>query len=119
MNQCVATGRTMGGKMDGEPSVRIVKTFLGHPYNFGDDFASLLHKHLIAHMQLQRLQHISIVKGGPPYRGAGQQHGIHIGNRRDRPCAAHLKDHLTERGLSLFGLKLVGNGPGCAVGQTN
>ena len=66
-------------------------------------------------MEVERCHHICIVERSPSHLCASQLHRVHVCNRRYGTCSAHLEDHLPERCLGLFCLKLIGDCPSWAL----
>ena len=72
---------------------------------------------MVAYVQVEGIHHICVVKGGTVYHSAGQEHGIHIGNRSDHAGTANLERYLAQDGAGLLCLELVCNSPSWRFGR--
>ena len=87
-----------------------------YPHDFGNDLASFLHKHVVAHTQVEFGDLVGVVQGGAAHSGSGQKDGFQFGNGRNGAGAAYLVGDRVEAGGQLFGLELIGDGPAWALG---
>ena len=78
---------------------------------FWDDFTAFFHIHHVAYMQVQSFDNICIVQRGTFHNGAGQLHGVQIGNRSHCTGTSYLIGDFVQPCQCTFCLKFVCDGP--------
>ncbi len=81
-----------------------------------DDFATLLHVHIIALTDIQFRNLVGVMQRGTLDRSAGQQHGFEVGHRGDGSGSSDLVGNPEEFGAGGLGLEFIGYGPPWTLG---
>ena len=82
-----------------------------HAHYLGNNFARFFYAHHVTNVEVELTDDVFVVQRGAAHGGAGKQHGLHVGHRRDSTRAPHLECHVEQARHGLLGLKLVGYGP--------